>query len=45
MATPLVVPGSIEIGDFRAEGGYPTAELKLARCNGTENLILFVEIR
>jgi hypothetical protein len=39
----LVVADSIEIGDFRVEGGYLTTELKLAVCNRAECLLLFVE--
>jgi hypothetical protein len=41
--TPLVRPDSIEIGDFRVDGGYLTANLKVALCNRTENLKVFVE--
>jgi hypothetical protein len=43
MATPLVVSDSIEIGNFRIEGGYLTAELKLVVCNRAERLFIFVE--
>jgi hypothetical protein len=39
----LVLPDSIELGDFRVEGGYLTAELKLAVCNRAECLLLFGE--
>jgi hypothetical protein len=41
--TPLVHPDSIQIGDFRVDGGYLTAELKLVLCNRHETLTLFVE--
>jgi len=34
---------SIEIGDFRIDGGYLTSNLKLALCGMTEDLILYVE--
>ena len=38
-----VLPGSIEIGEFRVDGGYLTANLKLVVCGRPESLILFVE--
>lgn len=38
-----VLPGSIEIGEFRFEGGYLTANLKLVVCGRLEFLVLFVE--
>jgi len=38
-----VRPDSIEIGDFRIEGGCLTAELNLVLCNRHESLTLYVE--
>ena len=43
MANPHVTPESVEIGDFRIDGGHLTTRVKVALCGRTENLILFVE--
>ncbi len=43
MTPQHVLPGSIEIGEFRVDGGYLTADLKLVVCRRPESLVLFVE--
>ncbi|MGD0001015.1 MAG: hypothetical protein ABSE21_13030 [Bryobacteraceae bacterium] len=43
MTPQLVLPGSIEIGEFRVDGGHLTANLKLVVCGRPESLALFVE--
>jgi len=39
----LVLPDSIEIGDFHIYGGYLIAELSLILCGRKETCIIFVE--
>ncbi|MGD0000240.1 MAG: hypothetical protein ABSE21_09085 [Bryobacteraceae bacterium] len=43
MTPQHVLPDSIEIGDFRVDDGYLTANLKLVVCGRAESLVLFVE--
>lgn len=38
-----IIPGSIEVGEFRVDDGHLTANLKLVVCGRPESLILFVE--
>jgi hypothetical protein len=41
--TAHISPNSIEIGDFRVEGGYLTAVMNLVLCDRDESLVLYVE--
>jgi hypothetical protein len=43
MTPQHVLPDSFEIAEFRVDGGYVTANLKLVVCGRPESLLLFVE--